>query len=189
MDYLESLRGLKGSALDGIARALYERDGRAFEEIIVRLACGGETRDYEIAATMLATTLVSVGPTKNNYASARFGATDGEEYLNMFIAACERFGLDENGYMPMLLHAQYAKKGGALNSWDKSVDRYLEKIARDDFERAAILVDKYDRKFGKYSVLIKVDRPRSVDRLIGMALYGKNINKAAVRDVLMDYAE
>ena len=40
MDYLESLRGLKGSALDGIARALYERDIRAFEEIIVRLAVG-----------------------------------------------------------------------------------------------------------------------------------------------------
>lgn len=189
MDYLESLRGLKGSALDGIARALYERDIRAFEEIIVRLAVGGDPRDYEIAATMLATALVSAGPSKNNYASARFGTEDGEEYVNMLISACMRLGADEHGYMPMLLHAQYAQKGGALRGWDKAVDRLLERTARADFDRAADLIDKYDRKFGKYSVLLKADRSRAIERLLGMALYGKNINKAAVRDVLMDYTE
>ena len=138
MNYLESLRGLKGSALDGIARALYERDIRAFEEIIVRLAVGGDPRDYEIAATMLATALVSAGPSKNNYASARFGTEDGEEYVNMLISACMRLGADEHGYMPMLLHAQYAQKGGALRGWDKAVDRLLERMARADFDLSLI---------------------------------------------------
>lgn len=189
MDYLESLRGLKGSALDDIARALYERDVCAFEDIIVRLACGNDPRDYEIAATMLATSLVSAGTARGDYTSAAYGAIDGEEYLNMFLSACARCGVDEEGFMPMLLYAQYARKGGALKSWDKSIDRYLAKLARADFDRAASFVDKYDSGFGKYSVLIKIDRPRAVDRLLDMALFGKNINKAAVRDVLMDYSE
>ena len=61
------------------------------------------------------------------------------------------------------------------------------------------LAEKY--KGGKYDDKFLIDYIRGqktsgnrnvekdFERLLGMALYGKNINKAAVRDVLMDYTE
>lgn len=189
MDYYESVRGLTGSALDGIARALYERDAATFEEIVVRLTRNGTLKDYETAATMLSTAPMRAKAGNNNYTDARFGTLADDGYFDMYVNACKRFGLDESEYIKVMLAAQYAKRDGAFYAWDKSVDRYIKRLAERDFDRAADYIDRFDPKFGKYSVLIKVDRKRAVDRLVGIALYGKNVDKSAVRGVLMDYDE
>lgn len=189
MDYLESVRDLKGSALDALARALFERDRNTFNEVLVRLTKDGTMRDYETAAAMLSTLPVAASSSKYSFADAMYGTLEGDGYFNLYLSICAECGVSEQEYMPLLLSAQYAEKGTALNSWDKSVDRFIERIANENFDRAADYVDRFDRKFGKYSVLINVDRERAIKRLVGMALYGKNIDKAAVRDVLMDYGE
>ncbi len=189
MDYLKNIRNLTGSALDDLARALYERDLKTFEETVVGLVKFGDMRDYETAAAMLATAPMLARSANSDYTDARFGTLVFDQYFNMFLRACADCEYGENEYMAVLLSAQYGKAGGALNCWDKSVDRYLTALARADFDRAAGYVEKFDRKFGKYSVLIAVDRDRALDRLLHMALYGKKLDKAAVRDVLMDYGE
>lgn len=189
MVYVGTLYKLKGAALDELARALYEQDVKAFEDVIVELVKLGGMRDYETAAAMLATVPIRAKSGAENYADAAFGAIIDEQYFNMFIRACTDLGYPESEYIKVLLSAQYGQKDGAFYAWDKSVDRYLTALAASDFERAAEYVERYDRKYNKYRILISVDRDRALNRLLAMALYVKNIDRAAVRDVLMDYDE
>ncbi|MCH5165811.1 MAG: DUF4132 domain-containing protein [Clostridiales bacterium] len=189
MNQWENLCELTEDALCDIARSMYDSDVKAFEKAITDLAQSGEMCAYKTAAAMLATVPMRAKSAKNNFTDARFGSLENDVYLDMFLNACEDQGLDADGYMPMLMSAQYANRKSALYGWDKSVDRYLTELARVDFDRAADYVDKYDSKFGKYAILIKVDKNKAINRLLQMALYGKNIDKASVRNVLMDYDE
>lgn len=188
-EYVKTLNKLQPSALAELARALYERDVRAFEEVVVELVKSGKMRDYKTAAAMLATVPMRAKTSYADYTDARFGTLVFDQYFNMFLLACRDCGYGEAEYVKVLLAAQYAEKGSALNDWDKSVDRYITALARADFDRAAEYVEKHDKKYGKYGVLIEVDRDRALNRLLALALYGKKIDKAAVRDVLMDYWE
>lgn len=189
MEYVEKLYKLKGSALQELARSLYERDVAAFEEVIVSLAKLGNMRDYETMADMLATVPMRAKTGAENYTDAAFGALLYEQYFNMFLQACRDNAYPESEYIKVLLSAQYAKKDGAFYAWDKSVDRYMTALAKKDFFLAAQYVEMHDKKLLKYPLLISVDRENALNRLLAMALYVKNIDKAAVRDVLMDYEE
>lgn len=113
----------------------------------------------------------------------------GKGYVDMFVAACNACGYPESEYIRVLLYAQYAKEGGALYGWRDGADAYLEKLAKTDFFRAAEYIDKYDGKFGKYDILIRTDPSEAVKLLLDKALYAKNVNKTAVRRILMDRPE
>lgn len=189
MDHLQVLRETNGKALESMARALYETNVPAFENALVALTRGGTPTDYEKVGEMLAVVPLKVRGADNTYADARFGALVNEVYFNMFLRACEDCGCTAEEYLPLLFYARYAKKGGALRSWDKCVDRYVERLARVDFDGAADYIDRFDKKLGKYAVLLAVDKGRALNRLLDMALYKKNIDKTAVRDILMDYDE
>ncbi len=189
MEYVKTLYKLSGPALDELARGLYERDVRAFEEVIVELVKLGKMRDYVTAAAMLATVPMIAQSTSSDYGDVRFGTLVSDRYFNMFLRACADCGYGENEYMKVLLAAQYADPNTAFFGWDKSVDRYVSALATADFDRAADYIERYDARYGKYGVLIRVDCDRALNRLLALALYGKGIDKAAVRDVLMDYWE
>lgn len=187
MEQLESVRSLKGGALDDFARVLYERDIQTFERIIVDLARSGNMRDYATVAAMISVIPMRAKAENGTYVDARDGVLEAEDHFNAFLRACANRGCGEDEYMPLLLSAQYAEANSELRAWDKCVDRYLEEMARKDFHKAADYIDKLDKRYRKYSVLIKVDRVYAINRLVSMALFGKNIDKAAIRDVLMDY--
>ena len=188
MEYLKVLRELEGHALYDTARALCEKDTSAFENALVALTRGGTPSDYEKVGEMLSVVPLR-GVAESTYVGARFGPLVSDEYLNIFLRVCEDCGCTAQEYLPLLFYAQYADKDGALYGWDKSVDRYVERLARIDFDGTADYIDRFDKKLGKYVILIAVDKRRALKRLTGMALYAKNIDKAAVRDILMDYEE
>ncbi len=73
MEYVKTLYKLSGPALDELARGLYERDVRAFEEVIVELVKLGKMRDYVTAAAMLATVPMIAQSTSSDYGDVRFG--------------------------------------------------------------------------------------------------------------------
>jgi len=189
MDYLESVRTLGGAALDDFARVLYERDVKTFEEVLAGLTRKHTMRDYMIVAAMLANVTMSAKSAKHTFADATGGTLVYDPYFDMYLKACRDCGVEEVEYIPLLLSAQYAHPDSALFCWDKSVNRYVEKLARADFDRAAGYIDRFDKKFGKYVVLIAVNKKVAINRLVNIALYGKGIDKAAARDVLMDYDE
>lgn len=188
MDYTDYVRTLEGGALDDFARELYERDVKTFEQTLIDLTRRHTQHDYEAVAQMVAQVPLRARSGKT-YTDARFGMLINDEYFNFFLNACAHCGCGEFEYMALFLNAQYAKAGSALYSWDKSVDRYLDQVARADYELAAAYIDSFDKKYRKYSVLIALDKQRTVNRLLVMALYGKNVDKGALRDVLMDYAD
>lgn len=189
MDYLESVLSLNGLALDDFARALYDADSAAFERVIVGLVRYGTMRGYESVATMLSNVPQSGNVKNGDYYSARYGEPPYKRYVDMFLRICGGLRCTESEYIALFLAAQYGNRNGALYRWDESIDLYLARRASEDFSLIADYIDKYDRRFRKYGVLLKVDRVAAVRRLLDKAINGKKINKTAVRDVLMDCGE
>ena len=128
------------------------------------------------------------GTERTEHYSDRRGAV-GKGYVDMFVAACNACNYPESEYIKVLLYAQYAKEGGALYGWRDGADAYIEKLAKTDFYRAAGYIDKYDCKFGKYDILIRTDPSEAVKLLLDKVLYGKNLNKTAIRRILMERPE
>lgn len=121
---------------------------------------------------------------ENFYESKRLSECD--RRIKIFIIECERAGVPENEYISVVIAAQSAKKG-ALALWRDGANKYIASRARDDFDFVCDCIDRYDKKFAGYSALFEVSPQRAAKRLVGKLLCEKHIDKAAIRDVLMDY--
>ncbi|MBD5132239.1 MAG: DUF4132 domain-containing protein [Clostridiales bacterium] len=187
MELSEKVRNLSGAALDEFSRSLYERDTAGFKQLLVELTRSHTMQSYQTVAVMMNNVPLKARGKNNSFAGATKGVSVYDAYFNEYLNACAECGCHADDYMRLLLSAQYADKSSPLFGWDESVDRYIDDMAREDFDRAAYFIDKYDKKYRKYSILVEVDRVRAINRLLEMALYGKKIDKSAVRDVLMDY--
>lgn len=189
MDYTESARRLDGAALRDFARMLYEFNKREYNAVIAELVRGGRAEDYAKIADMLEVSCASAEGAFYDGGDTHTAQSIEQKYLRELIKICTAAGLTENDYAPTLFAAGYADKNSALGRLDYAVEEYVKRRAAEDFECAARLIDKFDKKYIKYRVLISVDRDRAVRRLLSKAVYEKHINKAFVRDVLMDCSD
>ncbi len=189
MNNTETAQKLKGKELEEFARILYDKSAAEFCAVIAGLVRSGAAEDYERIAVM-----TEVLPL--NAAGKWFGAHEKDyspsadrRYVDMFVSVCASAGVGEDEYIAVLLAAQYAEKGTALRGWDKAADAYIAVRAGKDFDSVADMLDKHDKKFGKYGVLLSVDKKRATERLMNKVLNGKHIDKTALRNVLMDCIE
>lgn len=189
MDSFEFLCKLKPAALTGFARTMYEREKGAFLRLVADMTGRGTPEQFEALAEMVGSLTALGEGGAASFDDAKYGTREFADGPEGYISLCEAAGVGEEVYMRVLLAAQYARPGGALRGWDRGVDRYLERLARSDFALAADYIEMYDKRYSKYSVLIKTDKKRALDRLTELAVYGKNIDRAAVRDILLDYPE
>lgn len=178
---------LSGKALDEFARTLYDNDPNMFNRVIVSLMRSGSMQSYENIAAMLSNVVQSEKSGGSDYFTARYGEPRYKRYVDMFINICASAGCTEEDYMAVLLAAQYGSLSGALYRWDETVNMYISRRAAEDFSLVADYIDKYDKKYAKYAVLAEVDRQKTLVRLLDKAIYEKNVDKTAVRDILMDY--
>lgn len=186
MELLENIRKASGDRLLRLARSIADDRTRLYSTVVALAQCGTPD-DYERIAEVLSCATVDGTENVEHYSDRRGAA--GKGYVDMFVAACNACGYPESEYIKVLLYAQYAREGGALRGWRDGADAYLEKLAKTDFSRAAEYIDKYDGRFGKYDILIRTDPTEAVKLLLDKALYGKNLNKTAVRRILMDRPE
>lgn len=178
---------LSGKALDEFARTLYDTNPNMFNRIIVDLMRFGTMQSYENIAAMLANVVQSEKANGRDYYAVRYGEPRYKRYVDMFINVCESTGCTENEYIAVLLAAQYGSLSGALYRWDETVNMYIARRATEDFSLMADYIDKYDKKFAKYAILAEIDKHKALTRLLDKALYEKNVDKTAIRDILMDY--
>ncbi len=186
MDYLERAAELDGKALGEFARALFEKNDIAVvNNVVVVLVRRGTQREFERIAA-----IVEDAPTGDadggDYYSVRYGTLD-RRYPDMFISACRSSGVPESEYIKVLIAAGSADENGALRRWNAAADAYLTRRATEDYDLTADYIDRYDATFGKYGVLIKIDPKAALERLVKKVLYGKNVDKTALRGMLMDY--
>lgn len=186
MDHTESARRLDGTALRDFARMLYEYNRREYNNVVVDLVRGGSTDDCAKVAELLEVSCAAAEGAFYDGGETHTARSIEQKYLRELINICTAAGLTESDYAPVLFAAGYADKNSALGRLDCAVEEYIKRRAAEDFERTAELIDRFDKKYVKYRVLIELDRDRAVRRLLDKAVYEKHINKAFVRDVLMD---
>lgn len=186
MDVLDKARSLKGDELSAFARELFD-GGENVKPVLTGLVLGGSANDYDTLAEMIGCFVVaessSYGTGRNYYEAKSMSECD--RRLDFFVSKCRECGLAEDEYIRVLLAARYSK--GALSAWKDAVDKHLKILAATDYGRVADHIDKYDKKFANYSSLLAVAPHESAKRLVEKLLYEKNIDKAAIRAVLMDY--
>lgn len=189
MDYLESARRLNGTAFRDFARMLYEYNRREYNALVAELVRGGRADEYAKIAEMSEVACASAeGAFYDGDATVSVRNIE-QKYLRELITICTAAGLTESDYAPLLFAAGYADKNSALGRLNCAVEEYVKRRAADNFDGIADQIDRFDAKYIKYRVLIEVDRSRAVRRLLNKAVYEKHINKAFVRDVLMDCAD
>ncbi len=121
---------------------------------------------------------------ENFYESKRLSECD--RRIKIYVSECERAGIAEREYISVIIAAQGRKKG-ALALWRSGANKYITSRARDDFDFVCDCIDKYDKKYAGYSILFDVSPQRAAKRLVNKLLCEKHIDKASIRDVLMDY--
>ncbi|MCH5163351.1 MAG: DUF4132 domain-containing protein [Clostridiales bacterium] len=172
-------------AFEDYARSLIAGDRKALIAVIgEEISRGGQDDCERIAAILSYATL---GGNGGDYYSARYGNSFDKRYVDLFLQLCKEGGIRENEYIKVLLAAGSADRSSALYRWNGAVDVYLTRRAGEDFDTIADYIEKYDRKYTKYGVLIRIDSNRALERLVSVVLYGKNVDKTAIRDILMDH--
>ncbi|MDE7464591.1 MAG: DUF4132 domain-containing protein [Clostridiales bacterium] len=174
-------------SFDSYARSLIAGDRRKLIAAIAELISRGEQNDCEKVAAILAYATVG-GDSDGDYYSARYGSSFDKRYLDLFLRLCQEGAIPEREYIKVLLATGSADKRGELYGWTTAADVYLTRRAGENFELVADYIDKYDKKYTKYGVLIRVDSNAALKRLVATVLYGKNVDKTAIRDVLMDHS-
>ena len=186
MDNLESAKKLSGAALKEYARMLYEYNSGDYRAVIASLMRGGCMQDYERAAEMLEVSRTAAEGAWYDGDENSTARSVEQKNLYALLNICKAADMTEADCMPMLLSAGYASKDSALYRLDGAVEEYVRRRAEKSFDAIADLIDEYDKKYIKYRVLMTVNRERAILRLLNMAVYEKHINKAFVRDILMD---
>lgn len=108
-------------------------------------------------------------------------------YFNLFLTLSSECGVGEDKLIPLLFQAVAADKRSALRGWKKSAERYLTELARADYDRAWAYLRKNDRDFRLISILLQADRERTLVDLVHLAVFGKGVNKVALRNILRGY--
>lgn len=177
-----------GKAFESYARSLISGDRKSLISKIAELIASGGQDDCEKIAAILSFSTVG-GDGDRDYYSARYGSSFDKRYLDLFIKLCKEGGIPESDYIKVLLAAGSADKSTALYRWNSAVNVYLTRRAAEDFNLVADYIDMYDRKYTKYDVLIRKKPMDALERLVAKVIYGKNVDKTAIRDVLMDHGK
>lgn len=179
---IEGVISLPRAALDAYSRSLLG-DRRAFNRVIVALARSGEKSAYERIADILSFAPIETGD-GGGFISADKREPKGKRFIDLFISCCKAELYPESEYVSVIIAVKYAKPGGELHSWREGAEAYLTARAKADFEFVASLMDKYDKKFAWYDVLLRVDRARAIDRLTDRLLNEKYFDKPSARTAL-----
>lgn len=187
MEELNEVRALSGGELEKYSRALFD-DRNALNRVIVALAKTGTISDCEKIAEILSYAPIEAGD-KNVFHAADKREPKGKRFIDMFVSACNSQMYPESKFLSVLYAVRYAKPGGELAGWRDGANEYLTARAKSNFEFVADSMDKYDKKFASYDILLRVHRRRAIDRLMDRLLNEKYFDKSSARGALVGCTE
>lgn len=124
---------------------------------------------------------------KNDSLAPGKASTLNTRYFSLFVSTAVECDIREENFVPLLFAAATADKSNPLSAWKECSEQYLTKRARLDYMRTWNYLRKNDPDFKLVSVLLSADRERALNNLIELAIFGKGINKVALRNVLRGY--
>lgn len=174
MDYRTLIKAAKPSELELLAKSLSAEPDSVRKAVIGTLLLDGE---YLRLAEIYANIDIIVTP-RSESVSRSFG---------LFLEECDRLGVTRDELVPMLIHSAYAPEHCELCKWKGETLVYLTSI--NDYAYLSEVLAKYDKGYKFYDALCKIDETRAINSLVNEALYGKNVNKTAIRAVLKNYKQ
>ncbi len=151
----------------------YLLDKRAYEQVCKLIHYGHIVKQYRVS----------------DYVMHREGNKFDIEaaYFSLLTDIVFECNISDDKMIPLIFATATAKKEELLRGWEHAARVYLTKIAYKNFEYAFDNLIKYDKKLQFLSVLTKVDRAHAVNKMLELALFGKNFDKTALRKFLRDY--
>lgn len=165
-----------------MSRALMD-DKAAFPRVIAELARRDGMADHMRLAEVLSFAAIDGTHDGDIYHS---DPDAGKRYMDLFLSCCKMCAVPESEYVAVIIDAINAPKGCALYEWRTTAIKYLTKRAEENFDLVSEYIDRFDKKYVCYSILLKVDRGKALGILIGKVLYEKFIDKSAIRSILMN---
>ena len=104
-------------------------------------------------------------------------------YFHLFLELADFVGLDSKTVMQVAVESFIGDS--LLQPWQKAAKGYILRCAEADFSKTAKLLIEFDSLFTTFAILLEKDVARSAVILIEKLLYGVNINKAAIRRLLI----
>ncbi len=108
-------------------------------------------------------------------------------YFDRFVQLCDLYGIDTAKTLSFFTAAMSAGKTSMLRVWRAPSEQYIIKTVRNDYEKAWRYFRENDPDFRLTSVLLQVDKERTLHDLVQLAVYGKGVNKVALRSFLRGY--
>lgn len=178
---------VNGNMLEEVGHAFFADKKRTEEEtnefITVLLQSGA----YENLATVMCCGCINKHGGEDGFlpgGRVRYRLAD--RYFQNFIELAEQSGVDKELIYPMLFSAFDAPKDSRLHSFVGGIDTFLTKMAYDDYDSAAEIIARYDKKYKCLSILMEVDEARTLEKVLNDLIYGKNVNKTALRQYLLE---
>ena len=123
-----------------------------------------------------------------DYVAVTSGTTNiNTRYFSLFMQLAENCGISEGRLVPFMYCAATAKKQSELRAWQVSAVRFLTKLAKADYDSAWKYLTVNDPDFKLASIMLSVDKERALKGLTELAVFGKGVNKVALRNFLRGY--
>lgn len=110
-------------------------------------------------------------------------------YFGLFLQTAAACGIADTAFLPFVAAAAKAQKRDALYDWQAPAEQYLTKLARQDYQKVREFLRAYDPDFRLADILCRVDKDRALSDFLSLAVYGRGVNKVALRNFLRGYKQ
>jgi len=107
-------------------------------------------------------------------------------FFNLFIELCSIAGLGDTASFSVAV-ASFNAVDEKIAAWKMVAKSYILVKAQKDFMSVANLLKKLDLSFKSFAILFEVDKKLAAKFLLNELLYTKNIDKSAIRKMLVAY--
>jgi len=147
-------------------------DDKRYEELAEAVHCGFINKEYNYS----------------DYLTSRAGALDLDaRYFHLLLEIARYAGFNDDKLIPLFAACFSALAGTYLGAWKKTAEAYLLNAAYRDFDRVLNLLTEFDPSYETYVVLMQADKKRTEEVLMERLLQGKNVNKTAIRRLLLQH--
>jgi len=177
----------KSISADAAGRAYFSQNTSVAETAVFLDAFLDEKR-YEDLAAAIHAGFINKDYGQGDYLTNRAGPLDLDaRYFNLLMETASCVERGEEKLAPLFAACFAAPPGTLLSAWSKPAEAYLLNLAYRDYNRVLNLLTEFDPSYHAYGVLMQADRKRTEELLIERLLRGKNVNKPAIRKLLLRF--
>ncbi len=175
-----------GNMLGEVGKEFFADKSRTSEQTRKFITALLEKKAYENLATVMSFGCIDNAGGGSYLADRNRRTRLSDRYFDNFMELCKSCGVDMSLVYPMLFAAFDAPKSGYLYSFVGGIDAYFMRYTSNDYDAAAEIIRKYDKKYKCLSTLMAADKTRTVSNILNDLIYGKSANKTILRKYILE---